>query len=173
LHRLPCVILRTSRFFPEPDDDRSIREGYDDLNAKVNEFLYRRVDVEDVVSAHLLAMTKGRDIGFGRYIVSATSPFVPTDLGELRRKAPGVVRRYAPQYEAVYAERGWSMFPGIDRVYVNQCARRELGWRPRYDFAHVVDQLHAEQAPGSALARSVGSKGYHAGVFADGPYPVE
>jgi hypothetical protein len=32
------------------------RRAYDDVNLKVNEFLYRRADIEDVVSAHLLAM---------------------------------------------------------------------------------------------------------------------
>jgi len=52
-HGLPCLILRTSRFFPEADDEESVRLGYDDGNIKVNEFLYRRVDIEDVVSAHL------------------------------------------------------------------------------------------------------------------------
>jgi len=53
---LPCIILRTSRFFPEEDDDRAKRRAYDDANLKVNELLYRRADIEDVVSAHLLAM---------------------------------------------------------------------------------------------------------------------
>ena len=172
-HGLPCMILRTSRFFPEPDDNPLVRQEYDDLNAKVNEFLYRRVDVEDVVDAHVLAMRKGQAIGFGRYIVSATSPLTREDLGELRVNAPAVIRRYAPEFEEVYSKRGWSMFTGIDRVYVNERARRELGWCPRYDFAHVVNQLRAEQAPGSALARSIGSKGYHAPTFADGPYPVD
>ena len=38
---LPCLILRTSRFFPEPDDRKEIRESYSDANAKANEFLYR------------------------------------------------------------------------------------------------------------------------------------
>jgi len=47
---LPCLILRTSRFFPEEDDDPTIRQRYSDANAKANEFLYRRVDLEDVVS---------------------------------------------------------------------------------------------------------------------------
>src|SRR5918992_747294 len=41
-HGLPCVILRTSRFFPEADDRDEIRAGYDDANLKVNELLYRR-----------------------------------------------------------------------------------------------------------------------------------
>ena len=72
---LPCLILRTSRFFPDVDDRKETRNSYDDANAKMNEFLYRRVDIEDVVSAHLLALEKARAIKFGRYIVSATTPF--------------------------------------------------------------------------------------------------
>ena len=48
-HGLPVVILRTSRFFPEADDRDDVRAAYDDLNLKVNELLYRRVDLEDVV----------------------------------------------------------------------------------------------------------------------------
>jgi hypothetical protein len=34
------------------------------------------------------------------------------------------------------AERpGWRLFPAIDRAYVNERARRELGLRPEFDFA--------------------------------------
>src|SRR5258707_1043008 len=36
---LACVVLRTSRFFPEPDDNQEVREAYSDDNAKVNEYL--------------------------------------------------------------------------------------------------------------------------------------
>jgi nucleoside-diphosphate-sugar epimerase len=170
---LPCLILRTSRFFPEPDDQKEIRLSYEDTNAKINEFLYRRADIEDVVNAHLLALERVQAIGFGRYIVSATTPFTRDDLRELRTNAAEVVRRRVPCYEDVYARRGWSMFPNIDRVYVNERARRDLGWRPRYDFAHVIDLVHAGEDPRSALARAVGSKGYHAGAFAGGLYPVD
>jgi UDP-glucose 4-epimerase len=170
---LPCLILRTSRFFPEPDDRKETRQSYDDANVKINEFLYRRVDLEDVVSAHLLALERVHAIGFGRYIVSATTPFTLDDLHELRTNAAAVVRRHVPHYEAVYACRGWSMFPSIDRVYVNERAKSELGWRPRYDFAHIIDLVHARQDFRSPLARAVGSKGYHAEEFAEGPYPVE
>jgi UDP-glucose 4-epimerase len=170
---LPCLILRTSRFFPEPDDRKETRESYDDANVKINEFLYRRADIEDVVKAHLLALVKVYAIGFGRYIVSATTPFTRGDLQELRTNAAAVVRRRVPRYEDVYVRRGWSMFPGIDRVYVNERARSELGWRPRYDFAHVIDLVHAGEDPRSPLARAVGSKGYHVDTFAEGPYPVE
>src|ERR1700704_226227 len=64
---LPCIVLRTSRFFPENDDSRTARLTYDDANLKVNEMLYRRADIEDVVSAHLLAMQTAPTTGFGRY----------------------------------------------------------------------------------------------------------
>ena len=105
--------------------------------------------------------------------MSATTPFTRADLPELRTNAAVVVRRLVPRYEDVYACRGWSMFRGIDRVYVNERARSELGWRPRYDFAHIIDLVHAGEEPRSPLARAVGSKGYHADTFAEGPYPVE
>jgi len=169
---LPCLILRTSRFFPEGDDNRRIRENYADENAKANEYLYRRVDIEDVVNAHLLALKHVRRIGFRQYIISATTPFRKEDLQQLRANAPGVVRCRVPQYEAEY-QRRWKMFPSIDRVYVNERARKELGWQPRFDFAHVIERLRAGEDVRSPLARTIGSKGYHREVFADGPYPVE
>jgi UDP-glucose 4-epimerase len=171
--RLACLVLRTSRFFLEADDDVGQRAAFDDDNHKANEYLHRRVDIEDIVGAHLLAAEHAPAIGFGRYIVSATTPFAREDMAELRRDAPAVVRRRVPGYEAEYARRGWRMAPTIDRVYVNDRARAELGWRPRYDFPLVVERLRADADFRSPLARAIGAKGYHAESFADGPYPVE
>jgi nucleoside-diphosphate-sugar epimerase len=171
-HKLPCLILRTSRFFPEEDDNPAVREAYDDANVKVNEILYRRVELQDVVDAHLLAVEKAAAIGFGRYIISATTPLRPDDLGDLRVNAPQVVARRVPGFEGEYARRGWRMFPTIERVYVNERARRELGWRPRFDFPYVLDLLKSGVDLRSPLARAVGSKGYHPRKFASGPYPV-
>jgi nucleoside-diphosphate-sugar epimerase len=169
---LACIILRTSRFFPEEDDNRAIRQAYDDANSKTNEYLYRRVELADVVEAHLLAIKHSPAIGFGRYIISATTPFQVDDLHDLRVNAPQVVRRRAPDYEAEYARRGWKMFPSIERVYVNERARKDLGWNPRYDFRYMLDCLRAGIDPRSALARAIGSKGYHTHQFEEGPYPV-
>jgi len=171
--RLACIVLRTSRFFPEEDDNRGVREAYSDANVKANEYLYRRVDIEDVVSAHLLAAEHAPSIGFRKYIISATTPFRPGDLADLRVDAPRVVRERVPDYEAEYERRRWKMFPSIGRVYVNERARNELGWRPRYDFNYIINRLTADDDPRSPLARLVGSKGYHAELFSDGPYPVE
>jgi len=170
--RLACIVLKTSRFFPEEDDDRVVREAYMDANAKVNEYLFRRIDLEDVVSAHLLAAEQAPAIGFGRYIISATTPFLPADLAELRTAAPLVVRRLVPEFEAEYARRGWKMAPSIDRVYNNSRAREDLGWQPAFDFKVIIDRLRAGEDFRSPLAQLVGSKGYHAEEFADGPYPV-
>ncbi len=170
---LPCLVLRTSRFFPEADDSRHMRENFADANIKANEFLYRRVDVADIVDAHALAIEKAPAIGFGRYIISATAPFTDRDLPALRQDAPAVVQRLFPAYVDEYARRGWRMFDSLDRVYVNELARRELGWRPRYDFAYVLDRLRANEDFRSPLAQAIGSKGYHEEVFEEGPFPVD
>jgi UDP-glucose 4-epimerase len=161
-HGLPVVILRTSRFFPEADDRDDVRAAFEDANLKVNELLYRRADLADVAGAHLLAAERAPEIGFGRYIVSATTPFTRDDLALLRSDAPAALRRHVPEFEAVYAERGWTMLPSLDRVYVNARAREALGWTPRYDFAHVLERLRRGEDPRSELARAVGAKGYHA-----------
>src|SRR2546427_2048736 len=42
---LSCLILRTSRFFPEEDDCKETRQSYEDANVKINEFLYRRAAI--------------------------------------------------------------------------------------------------------------------------------
>jgi nucleoside-diphosphate-sugar epimerase len=157
---LPCLVLRTARFFPESDDQDSYR-SYGDLNLKVNELLYRRIDLVDVVEAHLLAIERAPQLGFGRYILSATSPFQPRHLVRLRHDAPGVVAELFPGYEDIYGRFGWSMLPSIDRVYVNQRARVDLGWEPRYDFASALDRLDAGDDPRSDLAVAIGAKGYH------------
>ncbi|HEY6695306.1 MAG TPA: NAD(P)-dependent oxidoreductase [Solirubrobacteraceae bacterium] len=161
-HGLPVLILRTSRFFPEADDHEEVRNAYADANLKVNELLFRRVDLEDVVAAHRLALQRAPEIGFGRYIVSATTPFTRDDLADLRDDAPSVVARLFPDYERVYGERGWRMFPTVERVYVNRRARDELGWAPRYDFGYALERLAAGEDARSELAVAVGAKGYHA-----------
>jgi len=165
-HKLPCIVLRTSRFFPEEDDLPAARDAYDDANLKGNEYLYRRVDIEDAVAAHLLAARRARDTGFGKYIISATTPFAVADLAELRSDAPSVVGRLLPAYRPLYERLGWKMAPHLDRVYVNERARLGLGWQPRYDFGYVLGCLERGEDFRSPLARAVGAKGYHAGFKA-------
>ena len=147
-HGLPCLILRTSRFFPEPDDRDDVRSAYDGPEHQGQRAALppgRRRGRRD---RHLLALERAPAIGFGRYIISATSPFTPRRPG--RRSAPtcrAVVRRLYPDFEEIYSARGWRMFPAIERVYVNERARGELGWSPRYDFRLALDRLADGRGP--------------------------
>jgi nucleoside-diphosphate-sugar epimerase len=171
-HQLPCIVLKTSRFFPEEDDKKLIRDLYSDSNSKANEFLNRRVDIEDAVSAHLLAMEKIQKIGFGKYIISATSPFTKNHLEGLTKDAGAVVSSIYPDFKKLYAQSNWKLTPALDRVYVNKKACDELGWRPKYDFQHVLDCLKNNKDFNSQLSKELGIKGYHDEFFEQGPYPV-
>ena len=158
---LATIVLRTSRFFPEDDDEPAKRQAFDNENMKINEYLYRRVDIEDAVSAHLRAIERAPEIGFGRYIITATTPFTAADLIELGTDAARVVRRYYPNYETEYKKFGWLMFSTIERVYVNERARRELGWRPQYNFESMLSKIKNGHDYRSPLTRLIGAKGYH------------
>jgi UDP-glucose 4-epimerase len=170
---LPVLILRTSRFFPEDDDNAETRQLYETPNVQALELLYRRVDIADAVTAHLSAIEKAPVIGFGKYIISATTPFLPAHLAQLHTDAPAVLRSLYPECEGLFEAEGWKMFSKIDRVYVNGRARRELGWKPQYDFAHVLRCMRDGTDFRSGLAQEVGSKGYHEEEFEEGPFPVE
>ncbi|MFM2043046.1 MAG: hypothetical protein RLY86_1622 [Pseudomonadota bacterium] len=158
---VPALVLRTSRFFPEEDDDGAVSARYDVLNHQANELLYRRADIDDLVTAHALAVELAPRIGFDRLILSATTPFGPEHLADLRRDAAGVVRQLFPEAAALYAARGWTLPAEIDRVYVNDRARRVLGWAPVRDFRFALDALSRGEDFRSPLARAVGRKGYH------------
>jgi UDP-glucose 4-epimerase len=168
-HKLSVILLRTSRFFPETDDD--IRGKFTQDNVQANELLNRRVDIADVVSAHLLAAEKAKAIGFRRFIISATTPFEQADLAALRLDAAAVVERLFPDCASLYAERNWRLFPELDRVYVNRLATSELGWRPEYDFCHVLDCLRTDRDFRSQLAVDIGVRGYRDEVLEEGTYP--
>lgn len=137
---LPVIVLRTARFFPEGDDmAHEIKQS--DENTKANEFLFRRLTVEDAAEAHVVALDKAPQIGSDTFIVSAPTPFSPDDCDELIVDAPRVVARYFPHYPALYARRGWSMFQSIDRVYDPSRIREKLGFVCRTGFAEILAGL--------------------------------
>src|SRR4029077_528645 len=127
LHKLPILILRTSRFFPEEDDmaHAIVQSGE---NTKANELLFRRLTVEDAAEAHVVALAKAREVGFDTFIISALTPFSPADCRALITDAPSVVARYFPEYREKYQRRGWTMFDFIDRVYDAGEVARNVGF---------------------------------------------
>lgn len=170
---LNVITLRTSRFFPEEDDDRGKRERFSDQNIKAMEYLYRRVELADVVNAHLKAAEKAPALVYSPYIISATTPFLPTDLPILNTNAPAVIQQRVPQLEAQFNALGWQLFPVIERVYVNAAAQRDLDWTPHYDIGEMMANISQGKLPRSPVSRQIGSRGYHDQVFSDGPFPVE
>jgi len=140
LHRLPILILRTARFFPEEDDmaHAIVQSGE---NTKANEFLFRRLTVEDTAEAHVVALDRAKALGFDTFIISAMTPFSPADCRELLADAPSVVARYFPDYREKYAKRGWTMFDSIDRVYDAGKAAKKLGFVCKTGFREVLDGL--------------------------------
>lgn len=141
---LACMILRTGRFFPEDDDTHAQPSGE---NLKANELLNRRLTVEDAAAAHLVALERAVEIGFGTFILSATTPFAPADAPELKRDPRAVIARYFPDAAALYAQRGWVLPETIDRVYDAGLAERVLGFRASTDFSTVLDALRRGTVP--------------------------
>ena len=140
LHKLPVVVLRTSRFFPE-EDDMAHAIAQSGENTKANEFLFRRLSVEDAAEAHVAALAKAPEIGFDTFIISSMTPFRREDRRDLIADAPSVVARHFPDYPTLYAKRGWTMFDTIDRVYDASKATRVLGFTCRTNFRQVLEAL--------------------------------
>jgi len=138
MHGLAVIILRTGRFFPEEDDTHRDLSG---PNRKANEFLGRRLTVEDAAEAHVAALNSARQIGFGLYIVAAPTMFAPRDAGDLIERASEVIGRYYPDAAELYARAGWQLPTSIERVYDASLAQRDLGFRCRTDFTAVLAAL--------------------------------
>jgi nucleoside-diphosphate-sugar epimerase len=135
---LACVVLRTARFFPEDDDTHRVTSGD---NLKANEFLHRRLTVEDAADAHIAALERAPSLGFDIFIISAKTPFGRADATELKRNAAAVIARYFPDAPALYQRRGWTLPVSLGRVYDAGQAERRMGFSCRTGFAEVLDAL--------------------------------
>jgi nucleoside-diphosphate-sugar epimerase len=142
-HGLPLLVLRTGRFFTEEDDTRRALSGE---NMKANELLHRRLTVEDAAVAHVVALDRAPDVGFGTYILSAPTPFARADMADLKRNAPEVIVRLYPDAAELYERDGWTLPAMIDRVYDASLAERDLGFRCATDFGSVLAALRAGEA---------------------------
>ena len=137
-HGLAVTVLRTGRFFPEDDDTHRDLSG---PNTKANEFLGRRLTVEDAAEAHVAALEKAPGLGFETFILAAPTPFGEADRDPLVDDAPSVIARHFPHAASLYARAGWTLPAHIDRIYDPSRAERLLGLRCRTDFAAVLEAM--------------------------------
>jgi nucleoside-diphosphate-sugar epimerase len=137
---MAIAVLRTGRFFPEDDDTHSIPSG---PNIKANEFLNRRLTVEDAAEAHVVALAKAPSLGFQTFILSAPPPFARDECAELLHDAPAVIARHFPDAPELYTRMGWTLPASLDRVYDPSRAERLMGFRCRTDFAAVLDAIRS------------------------------
>jgi UDP-glucose 4-epimerase len=142
-HAIAAVVLRTGRFFPEDDDTTAIPSG---ANLKANEFLNRRLSVEDAARAHIMALERAPALGFETFILSAPPPFNRRDASALINDARAVIAHYHPDAAALYAAKGWTLPNHIDRIYDPAKAERLLDWRAETDFSAILSCL-AKGAP--------------------------
>ena len=138
---LNCTVLRTGRFFPEEDDTQRELSG---PNLKANEFLNRRLTVEDAADAHVVALDRAPALGFEIFVLSAPTPFVRSEAEALKRAAAEVIEHHFPDAPALYAQRGWRLPTSIGRVYDAGRIERVLGFRCATDFGSVLDALRTE-----------------------------
>ncbi len=137
---LAVAVLRTGRFFPEEDDTHRDLSG---PNIKANEFLNRRLTVEDAAEAHVVALEKAPELGFATFILSAPPAFTREECAELLHDAPAVIARHFPDAPDLYARMGWTLPASLDRVYDPSRAERLMGFRCRTDFRAVLDAIAA------------------------------
>ncbi|KAK1775544.1 hypothetical protein QBC45DRAFT_383214 [Copromyces sp. CBS 386.78] len=125
---LPVIILKTSRFFPEADDDADRRNMLaDDENLKLCELAYRRVDIADIVSAcvaSIKAQTRASPssrITFGKYIISGPSPFLDLPAEDWVRL--NTTTAASPAGPDGAAEEGGASEEGAEKVFAQVAER--------------------------------------------------
>lgn len=125
---LSISVMRMSRCFPEP------------VNIMAVFRLHQRVDYRDVAEAHILAAKFGEKKPFDTYIISAETPFLKSDLGDLLQDPESVIRERQPLLAREFDERAWKFPQSIDRVYDSSYARETLGWKMTRGPMEVLKQ---------------------------------
>jgi UDP-glucose 4-epimerase len=124
---LQTSVYRVGRFLPEDDSQ------------KINHRLYRGLDERDGAEALRLGLgTKFTD--FEIFNISSGSPFNQSETVLLKHSPKQVILQHYPQAEEIYRAKGWEFPKSIDRVYVCDKAKKQLGYDPQYTFAYLLHQ---------------------------------
>ena len=120
--------LRLSRCFPEPAREMAIYR------------LYRGVDLRDVSQAFELAL-QAQFNQFEAFNISGDTPFQEVDCVALKQSAATVLQKRVANIEADFLCRGWAVPRQIDRVYVVEKAKRQLGYAPQFGYREFMNEL--------------------------------
>ena len=108
--------------------------------------LFGGVDERDVAQAVLLSL--GHDLAqrFDVFDVMADTPFAPQDVGPLNDDPMVVVERYWPGSAELFAEKGIDPAEHLwgRAVWPIHKAKRELGFRPAWDFGTFLDAVRED-----------------------------
>ena len=123
---IETTVLRVSRFLPEDENTKAVHR------------LYRGLDERDGAVGHILALEKTFKT-FEVYNISNESPFKKTDLAGLMTNPKQVIKRYYPRIEKIFADKNWVFPDKIDRVYSIKKAKKELNYKPVYNFDSFIN----------------------------------
>ncbi len=137
-HGINVIVLRTARFFPEDDDTLKYPSGQ---NLKANEFLNRRASVRDMARAHIAALERAGDMGFGLYIVSAPTPFSRSSVRRIKDDAASMICEMFPEAQDLYGAAGWQLPRSIGRVYDGSLITRELDFQYETTFDTILSAM--------------------------------
>ena len=86
---LACIVLAPRASSPRRTTIRHVRDGLCRRQHQGSTSISTAASISKMSSsAHLLALERAPALGFGRYIISATTPFLPEIWRELRADAP-------------------------------------------------------------------------------------
>ncbi len=127
--KLQTSSLRVSRFWDEP------------LDKKVFYRMYRGLDIRDVALAHQLAINKDFNC-FEIFNISAQSIFGTSDLIDLRKNLLPLLENRCPKIIDFFSKHKWVLPDYIDRVYVIDKAKKQLGFQPIYNIDNMIEELN-------------------------------
>ena len=120
--------LRLARCFPEPARETALYS------------LYRGVDLRDVSQAFELAL-QALFNQFEAFNISGDTPFQEVDCIALKQSAATVLKKRVANIEADFLRQGWALPSQIDRVYVVEKAKRQLGYAPQFGYKEFMNEL--------------------------------
>jgi UDP-glucose 4-epimerase len=124
---LQISVYRVGRFLPEDD------------NLKANHRLYRGLDERDGAEALRLALDHTFN-NFEVFNITSGSPFTEDELVLLKHSPAEVIKTHYPNIEQIYKTKNWVLPESIDRVYVCDKAKQQLGYTPKYTFDYLLQQ---------------------------------